>query len=426
MMDTVIVLFNRDLRTHDHPALAAACENARQVVPLFVLDPALPTGHRSAFLSECLADLRQSLRERGGELVIRRGDPVEETVRLAGRISAQAVYASLDVSTLAQRRQRRLAEACERSRMEFRGFPGVTIVAPDALRPSGGGDHYRVFTPYWRAWSAHPRRETLKAPEAVHVPDGLEEGLLPEPDHEPSPLFRGGETAARERMGQWLKHCVEDYADGHDDLAGDRTSRLSPYLHFGCLSPLELESTAVNGDAFVRQLCWRDFFHQVTAAFPGINRDDYRSRGQEWRTDSGAAQAWKEGMTGVPIVDAGMRQLLTENWMHNRARMIVASFLVRRLRLDWRVGADHFFEMLLDGDIANNYGNWQWMAGTGNNTRPNQTVNHIRQARRFDPDGEYVRRYVPELGSVPKRAVHEPWRLPAGVPGYPQPLVSMD
>ncbi|GAA2991351.1 deoxyribodipyrimidine photo-lyase [Streptosporangium longisporum] len=485
MTDTVIVLFSRDLRVHDHPALAAACERARHVVPLFVADPAVPSGNRWGFLSQCLADLRESLRERGGELVVRRGDTVAETMRLAGETGADAVYASLDVSTFARLRQRGLTEECERARMEYRLFPGLTVVPPDALRPSGGGDHYRVFTPYWRAWSGRARREVLKAPGTVSVPRSLFAGPLPEPECRTYELFTGGETVGRRRMEQWLRHCVREYTDGHDDMAGNRTSRLSPYLRFGCISPLELESlageagnmwaagatgpagivglagdadpageadpsgnaraedTGDTGDAgdpreaayaraagevaaFVRQLCWRDFFYQVTRAFPRMDRDDYRPRGNEWRGDEQAAQAWKEGMTGVPIVDAGMRQMLTEGWMHNRARLITGSFLVRRLGVDWRVGGDHFFEHLLDGDVANNYGNWQWVAGTGNDTRPNRPVNHIRQARRYDPDGEYVRRYVPELHAVPKRMIHEPWRLPVRVPGYPPPLVSMD
>ncbi|MEV0757009.1 deoxyribodipyrimidine photo-lyase [Streptosporangium sp. NPDC050280] len=439
MTDTVIVLFSRDLRVHDHPALAAACEHARHVVPLFVADPSVPGGDRRGFLAECLADLSESLRERGGELVVRRGDPIAETMRLARETGARAVHVSMDVSTLARRRQRRLAEECERARTAFHMFPGLTIVPPDALRPSGGGDHYRVFTPYWRAWARQPRREVLKAPGVVRVPEGVWAGRLPEPGRESHELFGGGETVGRRRMRQWLKHCVDDYADGHDDMAGNRTSRLSPYLRFGCVSPLELEALAREAggtgkgggggegtEEFVRQLCWRDFFYQVTRAFPRINRDDYRPRGHEWRDDDHAAQAWKEGMTGVPIVDAGMRQLLTEGWMHNRARMIVGSFLVRRLGVDWRVGADHFFDLLLDGDIANNYGNWQWVAGTGNDTRPNRPVNHIRQAKRYDPEGEYVRRHVPELDTVPTRMIHEPWRLPSGVPGYPAPLVSMD
>nr|BFE87055.1 hypothetical protein GCM10020093_096560 [Planobispora longispora] len=222
-------------------------------------------------------------------------------------------------------------------------------------------------------------------------------------------------------MARWLEWCAEDYADGKDDLAGDRTSRLGPYLRLGCVSPLELESLAENGE-FVRQLCWRDFYHQVTSAFPRIDRDDYRPRGTRWRDDDGAIRAWKEGLTGVPIVDAGMRHLLAEGWMPNRVRMITASFLVKRVFVDWRVGAGHFAELLLDGVVASNYGNWQWVAGTGNDTRPNRTLSPVRQARRFDPQGEYVRRYLPELAAVPAKAVHEPWRS-APVKGYPPPLV---
>ncbi|MER7206758.1 deoxyribodipyrimidine photo-lyase [Streptosporangium sp. NPDC000239] len=423
MIETVVVLFTRDLRVHDHPALAEACAGARRVVPLFVLDPAVRPYGRAAFLAESLADLRRSLRGRGGDLVVRRGDTVTETMRLARQVGARAVHVSEDVSALASRRQRRLAEECERARTAFLAFPGVTIVPPGALRPSGGGDHYRVFTPYWRVWAEHGRRRLLDAPREVVLSEGLDAGTLPEPG--PGGPFPGGERAARERMNTWLRYDAENYADRRDDLAGDRTSRLSPYLRFGCLSPLELESRRP-GDDLVRQLCWRDFFHQVTRAFPGITREDYRPRGHRWRHDEEAARAWREGRTGVPIVDAGMRQLLAEGWMHGRARMVTASFLVRRLGVDWRVGAEHFFSLLLDGDVPDNYGNWQWVAGTGNDTRPNRVVNPLRQARRFDPTGEYVRRHVPELRAVPDGAVHRPWRLPGGVEGYPPPLVTME
>lgn len=405
------MLFNRDLRVHDHPALSAACARARRVIPLFVLDPAVPGGRRGPFLLDCLADLRASLRSRGGDLLVRRGDVVAETMRLARETSATAIFTSADVSALARARQRGFAA----ERIEFRAFPGVTVVPPDLLRPSGGTDHYRVFTPYWRAWSRAPRRPLAPAPGRVPLPGGLEPGQIPW--HEPA---AGGESRARERLRDWTRRCLDRYAGGHDDLAGDATSRLSPYLRFGCLSPLE--PAGLDNAEFVRQLCWRDFFHQVTFAFPDINRRDYRPRGRSWREDKDAEQAWKEGMTGVPIVDAGMRQLLAEGWMHNRARMITASYLVKHLKIDWRVGAAHFFDLLLDGDVANNSGNWQWIAGTGNDPRPNRTFNPIRQARRFDPEGGYVRRYVPELSDLPVRHVHEPWRAPAPVPGYPPPL----
>ncbi|MEV0588611.1 deoxyribodipyrimidine photo-lyase [Nonomuraea sp. NPDC050310] len=414
-METAIVLLNRDLRVHDHPALAAACAAARQVVPLFVLDPAIPAGRRTSFLLDCLTDLRASLRARGGELFVRRGDTVTETLRLARQVGAEAVHASADVSALAQRRQRRLAA----ERLDVRFHPGVTVVPPGELRPGGGGDHYRVFTPYWRAWSRRARRAPAPVPERLAVPAGVEAGELPEAGPRWGAM-RGGESAGRERMRAWLDTGLDGYADGHDDLAGDRTSRLSPYLRFGCLSPLEL--AAAGNEDFTRQLCWRDFHHQVTAAFPEIARRDYRPRGHRWREDPDAAEAWRQGLTGVPIVDAGLRQLLAEGWMHNRARLITASYLVRHLRLDWRIGAAHFHELLLDGDVANNCGNWQWVAGTGNDTRPNRTFNPLRQARRFDPDGEYVRRYVPELAGLPAPVIHEPWLSGHPMGDYPVPL----
>jgi deoxyribodipyrimidine photo-lyase len=229
-----------------------------------------------------------------------------------------------------------------------------------------------------------------------------------------------------------VRRCLDAYDERRDDLAGDATSRLSPYVHFGCVSPLEVATrcpSTTAGEAFVRQLCWRDFHHQVTSAFHPIATRDYHDRGRAWRDDPGALTAWAEGRTGVPIVDAGMRQLRAEGWMHNRARLIIGSFLVKQLAIDWRHGASHFRHWLLDGDIANNSGNWQWLAGTGNDTRPNRRFNVIRQAARFDPDGHYVRRYVAELGDVSGAAVHRPWRLELDARRrlrYPEPIVGVD
>ncbi|WP_433425075.1 cryptochrome/photolyase family protein [Microtetraspora malaysiensis] len=426
-MDTVIVLFTRDLRVRDHPALTAACARGGHVVPLFVLDPKVPAGRRAGFLTDCLADLRASLRARAGDLLVRRGDTVAETMRLAAEVGASEVYASADVSALARGRERRLAG----ERIGLRLFPGLTIVPPRELLPSGGGDHYRVFTPYWRAWAAHPRRPVLPAPSRVPLPPGLEHGLEHGlepgdlPGHAPHPALRGGEPAARARLELWRREGLDGYADGHDDLAGDRTSRLSPYLRFGCLSPLEAACVAPVEHPFVRQLCWRDFFHQVTLAFPAIGRRDYRPRPRRWRDDAEAVSAWKAGMTGIPIVDAGMRQLLAEGWMHNRARMIVADYLVNHLGVDWRVGAAHFFDLLLDGDVADNGGNWQWIAGTGNSPRPGRVLNPLRQARRFDPVSGYIHRYVPELSGLVPAEAREPWRI-GGVRGYPAPLTALE
>ncbi|SCG62111.1 cryptochrome/photolyase family protein [Micromonospora coxensis] len=425
---TAVVLFTRDLRVHDHPALATACAAFDRVVPLYVLDPALAdrSPNRTRFLHQSLAGLREALRERGGDLVVRRGDPVAETIRLAREVDAEGVGLSADVSRYAHRRERRLREECDRHRLFLRLFPGVTVVEPGALRPAGG-DHYRVFSPYHRSWLAARWREELAAPKRVELPDGVRVGRLPAlPAGESPQAAEGGEGPGRRRLDRWLA-TLDRYDDIHDDMAGDETSRLSPYLRFGCLSPLAVANRAGDRNGpFVRQLCWRDFYYQVTAAFPEISTKAYR-RGatEDWRYDAEAMAAWTEGRTGMPIVDAGMRQLRAQGWMHNRARLITAGYLTKVLGLDWRPGVEVFSRWLLDGDVANNSGNWQWVAGTGNDSRPYRSLNPVRQAERYDPDGRYVRRWVPELASVPGKAVHQPWRLPDELRrtlDYPPPL----
>ena len=434
-MRTAVVLFTRDLRVHDNPALAAACANAEQVVPLFVLDPSLHglSGNRVRFLHQSRADLREKLRGLGGDLVVREGEPVAEAIRIARECDAEGIALAGDVSGYARRRELRLKEECEQHRISLRLFPGTTVVPPGDVRPGGGGGHYKVFTPYHRAWSSLKWRDEVATPRKITLPPALDTGELPElPAGESPGAANGGETEGRRRLKTWLGH-LGPYDDLHDDMAADGTSRLSPYLRFGCVSPLTVANAAraIDGpgsDAFVRQLCWRDFYYQVTAAFPRISTDAYRKSGDlEWRDDPEALRHWQDGTTGVPVVDAGMRQLRAEGWMHNRARLITAAFLTKHLGLDWRAGVQWYFRWLLDGDVPNNSGNWQWVAGTGNDTKPYRRFNPIRQAERFDPDGVYVRRYVPELGSISGKAVHQPWRLPDTVRSgldYPGPLES--
>ena len=431
-LQTAIVLFTRDLRVRDNPALELAVRSAERVVPLFVLQEGLrfAVPNRARFLRESLADLRQSLRQRGGDLVLRSGDTVEETLRLAAEVNADGLVLARDVSAYAARRWQRLERECGQRRISLRAVDSVTVVPPGAVTPAGG-DHFKVFTPYWRAWTDHRWRTGVNAPDKVRLPAAVSAGRLPGPGDEPTSagLPDGGESAARRRMDRWLGTGLAAYADRHDDLPGDATSRLSADLHFGCLSPLELAVRAgkaggAGGEAYVRQLCWRDFHAQVTAAFPALPDRDYRPRRTGWREDAHALDAWREGRTGYPIVDAGMRQLAAEGFMHNRARLLVASFLTKQLNIHWTEGARHFFDLLVDGDIANNAGNWQWVAGTGNDTRPNRQFNLLRQAQRFDPEGDYVRRYVPELAAVEGGAVHAPWRLDRQPPGYPAPLIE--
>jgi deoxyribodipyrimidine photo-lyase len=437
-IETAVVLFNRDLRVHDHPALFAAAK-AERTAPLFVFDERLlgsrfAAPNRIAFMLEALEDLDESLRRAGGRLFVRRGDPVREAIAVARECGAGAIHVSADWSAYARAREERLARACEEERIEFVAHPGVTVAPPGAATPAGG-DHFRVFTPYHRAWSGLPWREKRGAPSRLAAPSNLKAGRLPALDSlldgKPSPnRAPGGESEGRRLMRTWLRDGLGGYEGGHDDLPGDGASRLSAYIRWGCVSPLELAREANGrrgGAAFVRQLCWRDFHHQVLAATPSLPRRDYRPRRDRWSRSKRTLEAWQEGRTGYPLVDAAMRQLAEEGFMHNRARMTVASFLCKDLYVDWRAGAWHFWDLLTDGEIANNAGNWQWMAGTGNDTRPNRVLNPVRQAQRFDPQGVYVRRYLPELESVRGKAIFEPWRMEGfDRLDYPPPLVDHD
>jgi deoxyribodipyrimidine photo-lyase len=381
---------------------------------------------------EALRDLDDALRQVGGRLFVRRGDPVRETLALAGECDASELHVSADWSAYARRREARLARACEEERIEFRSHPGITIVDPGEVTPAGG-DHFKVFSPYHRAWSQVQRRRRLGAPRKLNVPSRLRQGQLPAleqlTDGGCSPRRApGGEREGRRAMHAFLRNRLGGYDEHHDDLPGDATSRLSAHLRWGCISPLELMEKAVllrGGGPFVRQLCWRDFHHQVLAATPSLPHRDYRPRRDRWSRSQRGLEAWREGQTGYPLVDAAMRQLAEEGYMHNRARMTVASFLCKDLYVDWRQGARHFWDLLSDGEIANNAGNWQWVAGTGNDTRPNRVLNPVRQAERFDPDGIYVRRYLPELEAVRGRKIFRPW-LSEGFDrlDYPEPIVD--
>lgn len=434
MTTGAVALFTRDLRVRDNPVLTAAHRDADTVVPLFVLDEAILSSgacppNRAHFLVAALRELDDELRELGGRLIVRAGDLAEEVARVAADADASVVHIAADFSAYSRRREQRLRERLGRDGRELRVHSAaLTVVEPGDLTPAGR-DHFAVFTPYLRQWAGAQRRAPLHAPHHLELPR-IPAGSLPEPGEictgEPSPeLSVGGETTGRKRLRDWLSRSAADYARGGDDLAADSTSRLSPYLHFGCLSPAEMVRRAGDSTegaaAFVRQLAWRDFHHQVLAARPDAAWADYRDREIRWREDEQAVEAWRAGRTGLPIVDAGMRQLRAQGWMHNRARLITASFLTKSLRVDWRVGARHFRYWLVDGDVANNQLNWQWVAGTGNDTRPNRVLNPLRQAERYDPDGDYVRRWVPELADIEGRAVHRPWRLDVD---YPAPILE--
>ncbi|MFA7756620.1 deoxyribodipyrimidine photo-lyase [Streptomyces sp. NRRL B-2790] len=443
-MNVSVVLFTADLRLHDHPPLRAALDGARQVVPLFVRDRAVEASgfaapNRLAFLADCLRDLDAGLRRRGGRLVVRSGDLVEEVCKAVTEADADEVHMAADVSAYAHRREERLRRALEADGRRLHVHDTVTTaLAPGTVTPASS-DHFAVFTPYFRQWSQQRLRDPLGPPRTIRVPEGVGSEQLPSRAAVAGVsggLAEGGETEGRKRFGAWLRRGIVAYEDRHDDLASDATSRLSPHLHFGTLSPVDLvhRSRAAGGpgaEAFVRQLAWRDFHRQVLAARPAAATADYRTKHDRWRTERTARddiEAWREGRTGYPIVDAAMRQLRHEGWMHNRGRLLAASFLAKTLYVDWRVGARHFLDLLVDGDIANNQLNWQWMAGTGTDTRPNRVLNPVTQAKRYDPEGTYVRRWVPELGPLDGPSVHEPWRLRGperAAVDYPDPLIGL-
>ncbi len=449
---TALVWFRRDLRIHDHPALRAALDRSDEVIPVFCLDDRLINGrHRSGprtqFMLESLADLDDSLRAHGSRLVVRRGEPQRELVALARQASADTVHASVDASPFARSRDGSVAQALADAGVHLRGHPGVFVADNlDAIR-TGGGDPYTVFTPFHNTWLRAGRREVLHAPSALPpMPTEVDPGRLPSLSElglqqevsSPSP---GGQRAGAAAAKRFLARLVEGYDSGRNDLGDERASRLSPYLHFGCISPRWLESRlpdSSGGESFRRQLCWRDFYAHVLRSFPANARHEHQARYRDailWNQEEERFEAWCEGRTGYPLVDAGIRQLRAEGWMHNRARLVVGSFLTKDLGIDWRRGERFFMRLLIDGDEASNNGNWQWIASVGVDPQPvsRRLFNPTRQQTRFDPDGDYVRRYVPELRGVRDGYLAEPWTMPADVQqeagcvigrDYPEPIVD--
>jgi len=417
MASTALVWFRRDLRVHDHPALAAAARTHAGVTGVFVLDDRLlegrfPSPARRWFLLESLRELRAALRARGGELVVRAGSPERELPALARETGATAVHFASDVSPFAMARDRRTEAALRDAGVAPVRHPG-NFVADVGVPRTKDGRPFSVFTPFWRAWQALPRREVHGAPRALHAPPGLRAGEIPRADCPLEDPIAPGEKAGRARMHAWLRDGLEAYADRHDVLAGG-TSELSPYLHFGCISARELERDAGDG-AFVRQLAWRDFYAHVLLHNPGNARGAFRPAldALEWEDDDEAFAAWCEGRTGFPVVDAAMRQLCARGWMHNRGRLIAGSFLTKDLHIDWRRGEAHFMRWLLCGDEAQNNGNWQWIASVGVDPAPvyRRLYNPMTHQKRHDPEGEYVRRWVPELRDVPLERLAEPWTM---------------
>jgi deoxyribodipyrimidine photo-lyase len=432
-VSTGLVWFRADLRLGDNPAWNAAASAHERVVALFVVDPMLWDGsgpHRRNQLAAHLIALDRRLGAWGGRLRVRRGDPKQVVPSEAAAAGAEGVYWNGDATPYAAGRDaavaRRLGPAAEI-------HPGRYVHAPGTVR-TAAGDPFQVFTPFHRAWAARPW-DPWPEPGGAAVAADPGEGLPPAG----APLMAPGEDGAAARLDSFLER-VDRYQEERDRPDLDTTSRLSADLHFGTISPRAVVSALAGPgrgrEAFVRQLAWREFYAHLLAAFPETRRRALRREydALNWRDDPEGFAAWTEGRTGYPFVDAAMRQLRAEGWIHNRARMVAASFLVKDLLIDWRRGERHFLRWLVDGDVAQNVGNWQWVAGTGADAAPYFRIfNPVSQGRRFDPEGAYVRRWVPELARLDASAIHAPWEAgpallaAAGVTlgiDYPWPLVD--
>jgi deoxyribodipyrimidine photo-lyase len=459
MTRRLIHWFRRDLRLDDNTGLIAALERADEVVPVFILDPTIlrrpdTAPARLAFLAGCLEALDGRLKAHGSGLVVREGDPAAELVRLAAEVDADGVTFNRCYEPYARERDRVVRAGLTAAGRAADDLPDLVLHEPGTILVDGERP-YTAYAPYRRR--ALERLAGVPAPidpapllhrlaPAAALPPGR---TLPAPPPGDRRLPAPGEAAALARLRWFAGGAIDRYATDRDRPAIDGTSRLSPYLKLGALSVRRClaaaqaamaQAAASDGTtgpaAWLGELIWRDFFYDVLYHFPRVEAGSFRAQfaALPWAENDDHLAAWMAGRTGYPIVDAGMRQLAAEGWLHNRVRLIVGAFLCKDLLLDWRAGERHFMRSLVDGDLALNNGNWQWVASTGTDAQPFfRIVNPTSQGRRYDPDGAYVRRYVPELARVPAAFIHTPWQMPADLQpragcriglDYPAPIVD--
>jgi deoxyribodipyrimidine photo-lyase len=442
----IILWFRNDLRLADHPALQAALSTGRPIVPIYVLDdeaagPWALGGAARWWLHHSLSALAESLRARGSYLVLRRGRSDEIIPALAAECGESEIFTGGSAEPWARALDRAVAEKLGPNRL--RRLRTTMLFNPDSIQTKAGGP-FSVYTPFSNACLAvGPPPVLTPAPDHIPSPppprsDSLDDwGLLPtKPDWAAGlrTAWVPGEAAASERLAQFVRVGLRSYA-AHRDMAGiDGTSRLSPYLRFGEIAAERLWHAAGDGPGaakFVKEVLWREFSIHLLWNNPDLPGEPLRPafRDMPWRDDPTALRAWQRGQTGIPIVDAGMRQLWQTGWMHNRVRMIVASFLVKHLMIPWQVGEAWFWDTLVDADLASNAASWQWVAGCGADAAPYFRIfNPVLQGRKFDPDGAYVRQFVPELRGLDTRYLHAPWEARAlDRPGmrYPDPIVDL-
>jgi len=457
----VILWFRQDLRLADNPALTHAAETGQPVIPVYILDQgpaALPMGAASRWwLDKSLRALDAALQDRGSRLILRRGDSEAELRRLIEESGADAVFMNRRFEPDAFARDADIAHALKTEGIACKGWNGTLLARPGSVL-NGSGQPYKVFTPFLRSLlaaavppspAAAPSQITAAA--ATPASDDIDAWAL----HPARPDWSGGfdwspgEAGADAALSAFVKRGLKTYGAGRDIPAEPATSRLSPHLHFGEISPWRAIAAArsavdsghvpaAEAEKFVAEIGWREFSAHLLHAFPQITDTAFRPEydAMPWRNDPAGLEAWRRGRTGYPVVDAGMRELWTTGFMHNRVRMIVASFLVKHLLIDWREGEAWFRDTLVDADLASNVQNWQWVAGSGADASPYFRIfNPVTQGRKFDADGRYVRRWVPELRRVPDRWLHAPWTAQpevlrdAGVrlgSDYPRPIVDHD
>jgi deoxyribodipyrimidine photo-lyase len=452
-MRPVILWFRRNLRLHDNAAVAAAVESGRPVVPVYIVDELDGGGASRWWLHHSLISLDKALRQHGTGLVVRAGRPAELLPEMADATGASGIYLARRREPLALDQENSLATSLG-GRCTIHSFDDSYLLSPDDVLTLAGTP-FKVFTPFWRAATGlgEPRAALGKPASFETTHGGLDAGeigslqLLPRTPDWAAGLrdtWKPGEEGAFERLDTACE-VAQSYAEHRDRPDIDGTSRLSPHLHFGEISPRQawhdISLANVNADrggpeALLRQLYWREFSAYLLYHFPHLPNAPLRAEfgSFPWIEDVGGLRAWQKGLTGYPIVDAGMRQLWHTGWMHNRVRMIVASFLVKDLRVSWRRGAEWFMDTLVDADLANNSASWQWVAGSGTDAAPYFRIfNPVLQSKKFDPTGYYVRRWVPELAKFPANRIHEPWkaseaeqRAAATIIGsdYPAPIVD--
>ncbi len=459
---TTLVWFRYDLRLADNPALFHAVSNSETVIPVFIWAPEeeadWPPGAASRWwLHHSLQALHNDLQRHSIPLVLRQGPSLETLRALMAETNAEAVYWNMCYEPALRSRDDAVSTALRDEGLQVKTFAASLIHDPDAIRTGSGGP-YRVFTPFWKKLYATltvqedlplPAFDTCKAPSDTADTLALDTlDLLPQIDWAAGirEAWQPGEAAAQQRLTAFLNSSVADYQDSRDRPDQDGTSTLSPHLHFGELSPRQVWNAAHAHEeqgslssaveAFVRQIAWREFSYHLLYHEPQTPTQPLKAAFEDfaWVDDDEALTRWQRGQTGYPIVDAGMRQLWHTGWMHNRVRMIVASFLTKDLLITWQEGARWFWDTLVDANLANNTMGWQWVAGSGADAQPFFRIfNPITQSKRYDPDGTYIRRWVPELCDLPNRYVHAPWTAPDTVlqaanltlgDNYPRPIVD--